>query len=93
MSKLDREPTVKQIGANGQISLGKKYAGRHVLIEDFGDGTWHVRTASVIPDSERWLDDPAERAKLDRALEWAMANPARPETTDAILARLEDASR
>ena len=27
-------PTVKVIGANGQISLGKQFAGRQVLVEE-----------------------------------------------------------
>ena len=93
MTKAATAITVKQIGANGQISLGKKYAGRHVVIDDLGDGTWMVRTASFIPDSERWLHDPETRRALDRALEWAASNPPDPSTTDDILARLDDASR
>ena len=93
MSKLDREPTVKQIGANGQISLGKKYAGRHVVIDDLGDGTWMIRTAMVIPDSERWLEDPETRRALEAAMERAVVTPADTSTTEEILARLEDACK
>jgi hypothetical protein len=40
-------PTVKVVGANGQISLGKQFAGRQVLVEEKETGvwrpTWHVR--------------------------------------------------
>ena len=93
MTKAATEITVKQIGANGQISLGKKYAGRHVVIDDLGDGTWLVRTASIIPDSERWLDDPVARRDLDAALDWAARTPASSAETESILARLEDACR
>jgi len=46
------QPTVKVIGANGQISLGKKYAGRQVLVEQSEPGVWIVRTATVIPEGE-----------------------------------------
>lgn len=34
MSALAPPPTVKVIDSNGQISLGKQFAGRQVLIEE-----------------------------------------------------------
>ncbi len=43
---LDRNVAVKVIGASGQISLGKEYAGKQVLIEEKEPGVWLVRTAS-----------------------------------------------
>ncbi len=46
-------PTVKVVGANGQISLGKQFAGRQVLVEEKEAGVWLIRTATVIPDNER----------------------------------------
>ena len=48
-------PAVKVVGANGQITLGKHYAGRQVLVEQREPGVWIVRTATAIPDNERWL--------------------------------------
>ena len=60
---------IKTIGKSGQISLGKEYAGRTVLVEEVERGVWLVRTAQVIPDSERWLHTDAARAALDQALE------------------------
>jgi len=59
-------PSVKVIGANGQISLGKQFAGRQVLVEEQGPGVWLVRTATVIPDNERWLHEPHAAADLVR---------------------------
>jgi hypothetical protein len=35
-----------------------------------------VRTATVIPDNERWLHEPRAAADLQAALEHASANPA-----------------
>jgi hypothetical protein len=61
-------PTVKVIGANGQISLGKQFAGRQVLVEEQEAGVWLIRTATVIPDNERWLHEPVVAADLSRAL-------------------------
>lgn len=80
---------VKQIGANGQISLGKKYAGRQVVVEEREPGVWLVRTASIVPDNEAWLDD-REMRKIEKAIAWAQANPPDDSTTDAILKRLHD---
>jgi flavin-binding protein dodecin len=43
---------VKVVGVNGQISLGKQYAGRQVLLEESEAGVWLIRTATVIPDQK-----------------------------------------
>ena len=80
--------SVKVIGANGQISLGKQFAGRQVLIEEQEPGVWHIRTASVIPDNERWLHTAQASADLAEALAYAKAHPPSDEETDAVLDRL-----
>lgn len=71
---------VKTIGRRGQLTLGKQYAGRHVLVDEPEPGVWILKMGEVIPDSERWLHRPEVRAKLDRALAWAETHP--PATTD-----------
>jgi hypothetical protein len=76
------------IGANGQISLGKQFAGRQVLVEEQEPGVWLVRTATVIPDNERWLHEPQAAADLARALDWAKANPPRDTDVDAVIGKL-----
>ena len=58
----------KQVGRSGQISLGKEYAGRTVLIDSSEPGVWVIKTAQTIPDSELWLHQPEALARLDRAL-------------------------
>jgi hypothetical protein len=68
--------SVKVVGTNGQISLGKQFAGRQVLIEEQEAGVWLVRTATVVPDNERWVHEPAAAADLARALAWAEQNSA-----------------
>jgi hypothetical protein len=68
MDTPEKRVSVKVIGANGQISLGKQFAGRQVLVEEHEPGVWLVRTATVIPDNERWLHAPRGRSDLERAL-------------------------
>ncbi len=90
MSPVVTQPCVKVIGANGQISLGKQYAGRQVLVEEQESGVWLVRTATVIPDNERWLHQPKAAADLQSALSWAQTNPPADNNVDAILEKLND---
>jgi hypothetical protein len=90
MVALASHSSVKVVGANGQISLGKQFAGRQVLVEEREPGVWMVRTATVIPDNERWLHEPQAAADLRSALAWAAANPATDSNTDALMKRLSD---
>jgi hypothetical protein len=55
-NQISDGPTVKSIGASGQISLGKEFAGRQVLVESPAKGVWIIRTATIIPDHEKWTD-------------------------------------
>jgi hypothetical protein len=87
------EPSIKAVGINGQISLGKQYAGRHVLIEQCEPGVWLVRTATVVPDNERWLHEPKVAADLRQAVAWSSSHPASDDGTDAVLGQLTDGRR
>src|ERR1700679_439985 len=66
---------IRTIGNSGQISLGKEYAGRTVMVEEVESGVWMIRTARVIPDNEIWLHSADARDSLDKALEWSERNP------------------
>lgn len=88
MSFASSAASVKVIGANGQISLGKQYAGRQVLVEEQSPGVWLVRTATVIPDNERWAHTGQARVDLESAMAWAGANPADDADAEAQLERL-----
>jgi hypothetical protein len=90
MINLVAQSSVKVIGANGQISLGKQFAGRQVLVEESEPGVWMVRTATVVPDNERWVHEAKASADLGAALDWAASHPASGENTDEIMKRLKD---
>ncbi|MGQ0544749.1 MAG: hypothetical protein ACT4P3_05355 [Betaproteobacteria bacterium] len=93
MESTTGRTTVKVVGANGQISLGKQFAGRQVLVEEKEPGVWLVRAAVVVPESEAWLYRPAARADLLEAIDWANRNPPRESDPDETLRRLEDGQR
>jgi len=79
---------VKVIGASGQISLGKQYAGKTVTIDEVEPGVWWIKTAQVIPDNEMYLHTREAKAKLDRALEWSMTHPRRQSDLKALARRV-----
>lgn len=62
---------VKVIGPNGQLSLGKEFAGKMVLIDQIDEGTWIIKKGQFVPDSEQWLYRDNNLAKLEKALKWA----------------------
>ena len=59
---------IKRVGASGQISLGKEFAGRTVVVDQREPGVWVIKTAQTIPDSELWLHQPDQADRLNRAL-------------------------
>jgi len=77
MGAVIDQQTIKSIGSSGQISLGKEHAGRQVLIETPEPGVWVIRTATVIPDNEKWMYTPAVKKDLTAALAWAQKTPAK----------------
>jgi hypothetical protein len=76
---------IRKLGKQGQVTLGKAYADRHVLIDELEPGVWTVR---VVPDNELWLHEPEVKAKLDRALAWAAAHPPRETDLEELTKRL-----
>jgi hypothetical protein len=83
MSVMAAEPrtsAVQIVGADGEVALGKEYAGRSVSVVMLEPGVWSVKVGTFVPDSERWLLDPEVQADLDEAIAWAERNP--PRSTD-----------
>ncbi len=86
---MSASTTVKVIGSNGQISLGKQFAGRQVLVEEQEPGVWLIRTATVVPDNERWLHTPQANADLQRALIWSQTHSPEDSGTERFLENLD----
>lgn len=81
---------LKMVGSSGQLSLGKKYAGKYFEIEQLEDGSLVLRPMKVVPESEAWLHTPEMREKLKRAKEWAARNPTAETDLDAFLNKVKD---
>ena len=88
MAALSTLRSVKVVGANGQISLGKQFAGRQVLVEEREPGVWLVRSATVVPDNESWLHQPKSAKDLQQALSWAQNNNPSDSSVATVLKKL-----
>ena len=75
---------VKTIGQSGQLSLGKEYAGRTVVVETPEEGVWVIKTAQVIPDNELWLHQEPTKTKIAEGLEWAREHPTQATDLDSF---------
>lgn len=78
---------LKMVGASGQLSLGKKYAGQYFEVTEREDGAIVMVPMRVVPESEAWLHTPEMRERLLEAARWMKEHP--PAETD-IEAFLED---
>ena len=78
----------KIVGASGQISLGKQYAGQHVMIEEIEPGEWRIQAAITIPKSQTWVHSKAVQTELDNALDWAARNAPKQTTLTSLVKKL-----
>jgi hypothetical protein len=66
---------IKTVGRSGQISLGKKFAGQTIMLDEIQAGVWILKLGRFIPDNEKWLYAPDVQAELNEAIAWAEENP------------------
>ncbi len=63
---------LKMVGASGQLTLGKKYSGRHFEIEELASGELLLRPVRLVRDTA-----PSARAKTERAPAFRIAEVER----------------
>jgi hypothetical protein len=71
-TKVDSHITeVKTVGISGQISLGKRYAGKTLRLERFKDGRIVLAAVAMVPESQLWTLAEPDRSRIERGLDWA----------------------
>ncbi len=85
---MNTNAQIKIIGSNGQISLGKEFSGRIVMLDKVNEGTWIIKSGEFIPDTEKWLYQGSNLSKLDRALDWIEKNPPK-DNFDELMSKLQ----
>src|SRR5438045_9702466 len=65
---------IKIVGKSGQISLGKRYAGKTLRLERRRDGTMLLTAVAMVPENQLWTLAEPHRSRIERGLTWAAAN-------------------
>ncbi|CAF4039321.1 unnamed protein product [Rotaria magnacalcarata] len=68
---IQHELNIKIVSTNGQISIGKKYAGSQVQIIEQDNDTLLIKRGKFIPNNERWLYEGDNLQKFRKALKEA----------------------
>jgi hypothetical protein len=76
---VDREE-IKRVGRSGQISLGKRYAGKTLRLERFKDGRIVLTAVRMVPESQLWTLAEPDRSRIEQGLAWAART--KPSETD-----------
>src|SRR6202521_6127699 len=85
-AKVDSHGTeVKTVGKSGQISLGKRYAGKTLRLERFKDGRIVLTAVAMVPESQLWTLAEPDRSRIERGLDWAAkTSPAETDIDDLL---------
>lgn len=78
---------IKVVGKSGQISLGKKYAGKTLRLERRTDGTVVLTAVAMVPEHQLWTLDEPHRSRIERGLTWAEATEPRETAVETLLKR------
>jgi hypothetical protein len=85
---------IKVVGKSGQISLGKRYAGKTLRLERRDDGTVLLTAVAMVPESQLWTLQEPHRSRIERGLTWAASNKPKETDVDELLkARADRTSR
>jgi hypothetical protein len=71
---------IKVVGKSGQISLGKRYAGKTLRLERRNDGTVLLTAVAMVPENQLWTLEEPHRSRIERGLTWAATT--KPQETD-----------
>ena len=76
---------IKVVGKSGQISLGKRYAGKTLELQRLEDGSLLLRAVAMVPESQLWTLQEPHRSRIARGLDWAGRTEPRESNPDALL--------
>ena len=89
---MSQEPSIvargeiKSVGKSGQISLGKRYAGKTFCVEHRPDGSLLLTAVAMVPESQLWTLREPDRSAIARGMAWAAATPRAETDLDELVA-------
>jgi len=76
---------LKVVGKSGQISLGKRYAGKTLELQRLDDGSLLLRAVAMVPESQLWTLQEPHRTRIAKGLAWAAQTEPRESDPDSLL--------
>ena len=76
---------IKVVGKSGQISLGKRFAGKTLRLERRNDGTVLLTAVAMVPESQLWTLEEPHRSRIERGLAWAAQTEPRETVLDSLV--------
>jgi hypothetical protein len=76
---------IKVVGKSGQISLGKRFAGKTLCLERRADGTVLLTAVAMVPEHQMWTLQEPHRSRIARGLAWAAATKPQETDIDSLL--------
>lgn len=83
-----KQAKLLMVPANGQISIGKAWAGRQVLVEEVGRNEIRISSGVFVPDSQKDYHTKEAQEELNSFNEWEAKNAAKATNTKALFASL-----
>ena len=85
---------IKVVGRSGQISLGKRYAGKTLRLERHEDGTLVLTAVAMVPETQLWTLQDLHRSRIERGMAWAAAHaPAETDVARLVSSRSKRGGR
>jgi len=76
---------IKVVGKSGQISLGKRFAGKTLRLERRNDGTVLLTAVAMVPETQMWTLEEPHRSRIERGLAWAAQTEPRETDLDSLV--------
>ena len=76
------------VASNGQISIGKAWAGRQIVIEEVADGELHIRAGIFVPDSQKIFNTKSAKKSLNEFNDWEESKPVKTQKSNEVFAQL-----
>ena len=94
-AKVDLHNTeLKTVGRSGQISLGKRLAGKTLRLERFNDGRMVLTAVAMVPESQLWTLAEPDCSRIESGLDWAAkTDPTETDLNALLKKRARKASR
>lgn len=83
-----KQAKLLMVPANGQISIGKSWAGRQILVEEVGNNEIRISAGTFVPDSQKTFFTKEAKTSLESFNKWEDKKPAKATDTKALFSAL-----